>query len=377
MKSFIARFGKPILTALVVVSVCALLVATLWPFDPTPPNQVSWLGGEDGLRFGDYGTVFSAGEFPQIAGGEHESFSIEYWMRPGRTKDTNVMIAFYTKDNPGQFVMRQDESDLALMHTGPNGRHAKAVIVGEVIARGRDTLATVTAGPDGTTVYVDGRARKFAPDLGLSLKDINGEMLVGNSPVGNNSWSGILRGLAIYRKKLTPEEVSSHYAAWKANNTDQLDKQSMLAFYLFRERSGQTVKNEIPGGIGLSIPLHYTIWRQYFMRAPWQEFQASPAYIKDLFENVVGFIPLGLVLYPYFLVVRRSNRPWLMSYLTGAILSLTIEILQSFLPARYSGWTDVITNSTGAALGASVYLWSGAQRFLRSLFGEKEAKKAA
>lgn len=365
------------LTTLVVVSVCALLVATLWPFDPAPRNEVSWLSGEDGLRFGDYGTVFSAGEFPKIPGGEHEGFSIEYWMRPGRTKDTNVMLAFYTKNNPGQFVMRQDESDLALMRTEPAGKHAKAVIVGEVIARGRDTLVTVTASPDGTTVYIDGRARKSSPDLGLSLKDISGEMLVGNSPVGNNSWSGDLHGLAIYRKKLTQEEVTSDYGAWKSNNVDRLGKQSMLAFYLFRERLGQTIKNEIPGGIGLSIPPHYTIWRQYFMRAPWEEFQASPAYIKDMLENVVGFIPLGLVLYPFFFAVGRSNRPWLMSYLSGAVLSLTIEILQSYLPARYSGWTDVITNSTGTALGASVYLWSGAQNFLKKFFLENEAKKAA
>jgi len=34
-----------------------------------------------------------------------------------------------------------------------------------------------------------------------------------------------------------------------------------------------------------------------------------------------------------------------MSYVTGTILSLIVEILQSFLPMRGSGWTDVITNS--------------------------------
>jgi len=40
---------------------------------------------------------------------------------------------------------------------------------------------------------------------------------------------------------------------------------------------------------------------------------------------------MGLILYPYFLVALGSKRPWLMSFVTGTVLSLIIEILQSFL----------------------------------------------
>jgi glycopeptide antibiotics resistance protein len=108
--------------------------------------------------------------------------------------------------------------------------------------------------------------------------------------------------------------------------------------------------------------------------APWKEFQPNWAYVKDLFWNVLGFVPLGLVLYPYFLVAFGSKRPWLMSCLTGAALSLLIEILQSFLPQRSSGWTDVITNSAGTALGASVFFSSAGQRALKKLFGEEVEK---
>jgi len=376
MKFLPLRHGRVLLTALSVASVLALLVATLWPFNPNQRNDVSWLNGEDGIRFGDYGTIFSAAEFPRQPGGQHESFSLEFWMEPGLAWDSNVMVAFYLPENPEQFIVRQDESDISVIHAVPEKGSVRPLIAGEVVEQGRKTLVTVVAGPDGTTLYVNGKAKRTSRTLGLGWQNLTGELVVGNSPMGNNSWSGILRGLAIYKRELSGQEVTSHYAAWSSNQEDTvLDKQAMLALYRFRERSGSVVKNEIQPGIDLYIPRYYRIWRHTFLTAAWREFQPTRVYVQDVVENVVGFIPLGLVLFPYFLIVRRSKRPWLMSYATGAALSLAIEVLQAFLPTRYSGWTDVITNSAGAALGASLYLFGAGRRVLGKVFGEDEIRQ--
>jgi hypothetical protein len=200
--------------------------------------------------------------------------------------------------------------------------------------------------------------------------------VIGTSPVEHEAWCGILRGIAIYENELTAQEVASHYKSWLSSREEgRIDKRSILALYLFRERSGTLVRNEIQPGVDLLIPKHYTIRGRNVLLPPWKEFRPEWTYVRGLVLNVLGFIPMGLILYPYFLLTRGSRRPLLMSYLTGAGLSLIIEILQSFLPMRGSGWTDVITNSAGTALGASMCYSSVAQDILKKLFAEKASER--
>ena len=79
------KIYRRILLWLCALTLCGILAAGLWPFNPHPKNEVSWLGNENGLLFGDYGTILSASAFRAVNPGEELPCSFEIWLEPGAT----------------------------------------------------------------------------------------------------------------------------------------------------------------------------------------------------------------------------------------------------------------------------------------------------
>lgn len=80
----------------------------------------------------------------------------------------------------------------------------------------------------------------------------------------------------------------------------------------------------------------------------------------DVVLNVLLFMPFGFGLAAKLHERGKSKASALLPVLLcGALLSYVIEFLQIYIPSRDSGWTDVGTNSSGAFLGALVFLLFG------------------
>src|SRR6266850_6369151 len=297
MRTFPLQDGRLVLKILAAAGICVLLAITLWPFNPWPRNEVSWLHDEDGLRLCGHGTILSVAQFRNEAGAENQPFSLEFWMVPWRDEGSTVMFAFYVRENPGQFVVRQDGLDVSVSHTirQREEKNHHPLVAGQMIAPNKRTLVTVTAGPKETTLYVNGQAQSTSQSFGLSRRNLTGEFVIGTSPVENEAWCGILHGIAIYKNELTAQEVASHYKTWLSSREEgRIDKRSILALYLFRERSGTLVRNEIQPGVDLRIPRHYTIRRRNVLLPPWKEFRTEWSYVRGLILNVLGFDPISL-----------------------------------------------------------------------------------
>jgi VanZ family protein len=192
--------------------------------------------------------------------------------------------------------------------------------------------------------------------FGLSLKDFIGELIVANSPLQSHSWSGQLRGLAIYANNLTSDQVAQHYEDWMHQGKPAFaESDPPLALYLFDEQTGNIVHNQVKPGIDLYIPDRYLVVDQIRLEPPWSEFRTQREYFKNAIINVAGFIPLGFFFGAYFTSARRVKHGILAAIAFGALVSLTIEVLQSYLPTRDSGVTDVITNTLGTGVGVALY----------------------
>jgi hypothetical protein len=245
-----------------------------------------------------------------------------------------------------------------------------SIDIARVFRRGKNVLITITTNARIATVYLDGETAAVSSSFGLSSKDFAGELIVGHAPDDNDNWSGQLRGLSIYNHELSAVEVKQHYDLGAMGDHPQISGiQPPEALYLFNEKTDRTVRNQAGSGPDLYIPQYYEVADHPFLEPPWKEFYPGRGYYENLGLNIVACIPLGFFLRAYFKTGKSIRRPALTSVIAGLLVSLTIEILQAYIPTRNSGMTDLITNTLGTGIGSSLCGSTRIQDLLASLLG--------
>jgi VanZ family protein len=228
--------------------------------------------------------------------------------------------------------------------------------VGDILNTQEPVLVTITSGQAGTAIYVDGTLVKRAQYFGFSSRQLTGQFVVGGAPATAYNWSGQVRGLAVYDRVLAATDVSQSFLAWMNGGQQKPAKgERVVARYLFDEENGNVVHNKVDSATDLLIPERYFVLHERFLERPWDEYQRGSYYWKDIGINVVGFIPLGFFFYAYFSQFLKSGNSAVATIALGFAVSLTIEVLQSFLPTRDSGMTDLFTNTLGTAIGVMMF----------------------
>ena len=336
-----------------------ILVAGLWPFTAHPRNQVTWLRNSTGLEFGDHANIVSSDRFTASGLPEGGPCSLEMCLSPGLTNDSNTLLAFYTLENLFQFRMRQLNEDLFLSRGGPDdhGFPGAGMEVDDVLHQGKRLFLTITSDGMVTTIYIDGKFARRSSHFVLTSRDLTGQLIVGNAPLENDSWSGKLWGLAVYTRELSPEEISQHAQhLWKSSEHPAVPAdEELVGFYSFDERSGRIIHNRAKRGPDLLIPASFEIGRKVMLEPFWKEYYPGVGYYEDLAVNIAGFMPLGFFFAAYLARIGKMRQAALVTILIGFTVSLTIEILQAYIPTRDSGTTDLFTNTLGTAIGAQVY----------------------
>ena len=353
---------KPkLLGALCVVVLCIILTLGLWPFH-SPKNDVTWLKSASGLSFGRDGSVHSSGALQTTSSVPGVGGTVEIWVQPDHWSGGTI-LAFYEPESRRLFALQQSLSDLKLETEVQDDEHktAKArLYVGDAflhsLQKKEPIFVTVTYGADGTNAYLDGKLAEVAPSFGIPNHAFTGRIVVGDSPWQPDSFQGQIRGLAVYDAELTAAQVSRHYLTWTNNGRPETtEDEHNTALYLFDEKAGTAIHNRAAAGPDLDIPERYTVANKISLEPFWKEFSMSRNYWKNNLMNVVGFIPVGFVFYAYFRVARPIKRAMLVTIAVGAATSLTIEVLQAFLPTRDSGTTDLFTNTLGTYVGVLCY----------------------
>lgn len=352
------RLARTLISHIVSFGVLSgILVAGLWPFH-VPLNEITWLSDRPGIRFGEYAYIVSRQTFSPTKSPRTKTpaeHSVEVYMESRQLDDSNTFLTFYEASSPVRFALRQVGRSLNVDQYGGDGqslRHA-SLAVPDIFTSVRPVLVTVVGGDEGTTVYLDGALARSAPDFDLDPRGFAGRLLIGNSPIRDDSWGGELLGVAVYDFPLSRVEVRQHWECWR--NRECTGLSDAVALYSFRQGNGDIARSDIPGGPDLLIPRRYGILNETFLAPFWREFDFTRGFWKDVLKNIAGFIPFGLVFRAYLPMYVQTRRVGILTVASGFLLSLTIEILQGFLPTRDSDTTDVLSNTLGTALGVVLY----------------------
>jgi hypothetical protein len=345
------------------ICVCILIVillAGLWPFYPGR-NDVGWLKGQNGIRFGHRGIIVSTRAYPEDA--SSGPCSIEIYLRPGRASGSGTILALDDNADPKYvFAIRQFDEGLALQRPAFD---AQGNLVRQwwrtnrVFEKGTGVVLTIISIREKTTLYVDGTAANTSSEFGLSSEDLQGRLVLGSSAI-QDTWHGDIMGLAIYSVALTPSEIEEHAQSWLRGQTPN-GNEPALARYPFDEGSGRVIHDRGAAGNSLLIRPRYFVLHPAFLEPVWKPFRSrwdgwmTRGYWSDVVVNVAGFIPFGFFFALWFSLAPGVARPRLMALLLGFTISLAIETLQYFLPTRDSSMTDLLTNTMGTAIGVAWY----------------------
>jgi len=365
VNSLFSTIGSKYLVPICVCVVTVILFAGLWPCNFISVNNVVFLPDQNGVHFSRRGIIFAKDilrkRYAQSGPG---ALSIELAIQADKVQHNAVPVIFAINDGQScdRFIIGQWKSSLIIRSILTDAclyDRSREIGIEDALLPGTSRFISITSDARGTAVYVDGKLKASRKGLSVLRPDagLSGQLVIGNSTFGKDSWTGTFSTLAIYDHILVPEQIMQHYKVWRDNGSLSPDIGSLpIVLYLFNERTGPIVKDHSGMGIDLIIPEHFIPLQRRMLTSPWEDFQVSKSYAMDVAINIFGFIPFGFC-FAFFLSERDIKKLGVVIIVLalGIGLSLFIEIIQAYLPDRSSQLMDVLTNATGTFIG--IYLW--------------------
>ena len=320
------------------------LVAGLWPFNFAPENRASLLNGA--ISFSPPSVAWTA---RPVDFANSRAITIELLLEPQyvTSQENRRILALHDGTLPENLLLAQWKSELLL-----RARFAGAAAgrlqyrefrVATALRPGARLWVAITSDAAGTSVYLEGILAERYPNLILRPEMLRGRFVLGDTPQGNRGWAGKLYGLAIYGRSLTSAEVRRDCDLWTRGNPHALlGARGLAVLYFFDQTGTREVGDHSPARNSLVIPATSRPLQRPVLQSLWKN-SYNP---MDLAINVAGFVPFGF----FYFLYRKRNLFW--TLLAAALISLTIELLQVYLPTRASQTTDLVTNIAGALLGA-------------------------
>jgi VanZ family protein len=338
--------------------ITATLAAGLWPSWERTLNQVYWLEGGKGLHIGNRGIIFSEG----LSGGSLPIHVVEIVFESHIQAHLYMprIISFCDSRKDEKFFVGLKGENLLLGSIKPQEGIKVSKVGKNLFPYGKKRLLTLIFQDPAPIIYLDGELLPAAPIpvTPINLEKGSSYMILGNSPRGENPWVGNLYGLGIYSYVPGEEDLRINARSWLTRGYPAMEPgPSKGVLFLFDEGEGRTARDGHDKGALLRFPEKFRPLKWNFLRPPWTERSGRRQTLSDMSLNFLGFIPMGLCLSA--LLYHRSGSyagSMILAMVSSLMVSLVIESIQVFMPARFSSLSDLALNGLGAAAGAFICL---------------------
>jgi len=341
---------------------CLILCIGLWPKDFSLSDRISWIDEPAGIRFHPHGIAYTDPliRLPETSLSGSNAFSFEIALKPANPlgKGFNFVFALHNGQDSEQLVMGQYRSWIILMNGDdyPYKRRIQRITLDTAPWPPTPRLLAVTAGQDGTEVYLDGQLVHSKRDFTLKTPPgAKSRLLLGNSIYNRHSWTGAVHGLAFFGYPLTAQTAALHFDQWsKKRNFSFAKKEKPALLYLFDENHGTDANDHSGNQLHLKIPSGSPVLKKEFFGLSGPKYEFDRSSVVDIIINFFGFIPFGFVLTATF--IKRGGK-FVKQALPAAVgicfmASLSIEVIQAWMPSRSSDLLDLASNTLGALMGA-------------------------
>ena len=366
----INRRKRALLPAICFSITTGLFLVGMWPMNFSPINKVVFLHEENGVRFLGFGMAYCPSPLigPPNTLGHNGPITLQLHIRP-HSEPRNIIpriVSFYDGKNRELLFIGQWKNDLIIRRRPTNSidpSSYREISVNGVLTKGIKRFLTILSGQDGTRVYVDGITKINFPDFSLISEEAGNSayLVLGNSAEGHSAWEGDLLHFSIYDRILEDKNISLHYRNLGVlGNPPNVGEANPLILYRFDEQTGTIARNQGDARYDLLIPEKFHVLKKIILALPWQSYlHFDRSFFEDVVINIFGFIPLGFF-FAAWLGNKRMPKGIQVSsviLLMGCGISLTIELLQVYLPLRNSSLTDLVCNSLGTFLGLNLELF--------------------
>ena len=343
---------------LLIAYLLILVIAGLWPFTFNPKNNVHRTGDKPGISISKESILYSEQLAPSLYRRLTSSngFTIETAFYPDKTltRGLEFIMACGAVGRQYNFALAQQNNDLIFFlktTSPPEGETIRTIRVQNILTASLRQHLVVMCGNGITRMYVNGSLVKQVDTPGtFSNWDKTARVFVGNDDSGEHSWEGVLYKIAVYEQSLLPDTFSSEKIGPDSNEA--------LLYYNFEMPGNERVIKD-HGGQGfkqdLSIPEYFKVPGKRFLSLPGRNFVLSIGFLADNFINLLGFVPLGIIV---FLRIRLSGgsvrRALYGNIIAGFTISLLLELSQTCLPLRSSSAVDLLNNSLGSIIGGYI-----------------------